>query len=487
MRHILLTTFLMFCAGTALGRQISYNEAYAIGADFIGKNIPSRTIARNNQPDSNTTCSPYYIFNAGDGGGFVIVAGDTRAKSILAYSPTGSLDNADMPPQLASVLEQYARQISSLSKQAENNIADTRTKAEARSPKVLSTALFHQGTPFNLLTPTVDDVHCPTGCVATAMAIIMKYHNWPDKEMGYQYLDYNWEMTPYDFSAEFDWDNILDDYSGSTTKAQQLAVSKVMAEAGIAAGSDYGQYATGAFTTTLRSVLDRIFRFHPGMKEVQWKNYAGFEPVSANYTDEEWYAMIVNEIDNNRPVLYGAGNYARGGAHNFVIDGYDNNLFHINWGWGGNSNGFFALTALLPTDDYQSAYPDMHEMWIGIMPEEHRPGQTSKLYFDGREGYGISYSVTAIESDVPVTIYLNGLQYRLPDLKGELGVALKNAKGETVEIAAQTRPLSNGVIENVTFHTSGIGADWQLQAIYRENGGGWIEIPGCFGNDHCPT
>ena len=489
MRHILLTALIILCAGKAFSRQISYSEAYTIGADFIGKKSPSKTIARNNHPDCNTAVSPYYIFNTNDGDGFVIVAGDTRAKSILAYSSTGSLDSADMPPQLVSVLNQYAQQISALSDYPEDDCGGTPTKAEIRSQKILQTALFHQGTPFNLLTPIVDGMHCVTGCVATAMAIIMKYHNWPDKEMGYVYFDYNMNLTSYDFNAEFDWDNILNDYSGATTEAQQLAVSKVMAEAGIAIGSNYGLYATGAYTMTLHNVMERIFRFHPGMKEVRWKNYEGFNPVSANYTDEEWYAMIINEIDNSRPILYSATNYERAAGHSFVIDGYDNdNLFHINWGWGGGSNGFFALTALLPSDDYQSAYPDMHEMWIGLMPEEHRPGQTSKLYFHGLEDSGISHYSTSIESNVPVTIYLKGLQYRLPDLKGELGVALKNDNGETVEIAAQTTPLGMGsVIENATFHTSGIGADWQLQATYREEGGEWIEIPGCFGNDHCPT
>lgn len=492
MRNTLLSATILLCAVTAHSRQISYEEAYAIGSDFIRQESPSKTISRSERSQEDVSDKTFYIFNAVDGNGFVVVAGETRAKSILAYSPTGSLDSAMMPPQLVSMLNQYHRQISALKPDSDKSVPKAH-KRIAGASKVLPTAKFHQGAPYNLLTPVIDGMHCATGCVATSMAIIMKYHNWPDKEMGYEYYDNNLQTVQYDFSAEFDWDNILDDYTGETTERQQLAVAKVMSEAGIAMASQYTPYETGAYTTTLGYAMLRIFRFHPAQKHVLWKHYVGDEAVENYYSDEDWYAMIVNEIDNNRPVLYGAGSYSEMRGHNFVIDGYDSdNMFHINWGWGGDFDGFFALSALLPTDDYESAFPDMHEMWIGLMPEEHRPGQTSKVYFGHGSNLGLTYAAAAVKTGVPVGIRLKGLCCRLPDMGGEVGVSLKNEKREVVETVPLVTPLksfviNSGATEEIVFHTPGIAADWQMQAVYRENGGDWIEIPGSFGNDHCPT
>ena len=494
----LLVLLLLFVSVIAEGRKISESEAAAIASEFLNSATVKQSSAKTEVRRvkalgiANSDVAPFYIYNAEGNNGFVIVSGNDRANKILGYSDKGKFDCENMPAQLDALLKQYKRQITAMGENAEDGFSTVRDMT-SRSSKVLPTAKFHQGWPFNLLTPIVNGVHAPTGCTATAMAIIMKYHNWPDREIGDYYFDFNFNEVAHDFSAEFDWDNILEDYSGTTNESQQLAIAKVMSEAGLAIGSNYSSKQTGAFTMTMSDILTRIFRFHPGLKYKEKARYDLIDGVMTQvkeyYTDEEWYNMIIYEIDNHRPVLYAATNFSASGGHSFVIDGYDDsNLFSINWGWGGTDNGFYALSALLPTDEYESAYPDQHEMWVGVMPEEHRPGQTSKLFFSGRENAGISFDAVTAKGN-SFTIYLNGIVQRLRDIKGELGVKLKDDKGETVEIAAQTAPIKQFVdrfiISHVTFPI--IADNWQLQAVYRETGSDWIEIPGCFGNDHCST
>lgn len=493
MRYLLSLSLLVLTL-IANARQITCDEAQAAAQDFFNNSAVEHTRAPRairaralnaNQTEEN---APYYVFNASGDHGFVIISGDDRAKKILGYSDTGNFDFSNMPPQLSNLLSQYEDQINTIS-----NTSSVTLKTEIKEntqKKILETAPYHQGYPFNLNTPTVGGTHYPTGCVATAMAIIMKYHNWPDQSIGNKFFNYtSFQEEYHDFNTTYNWNNILFDYSNNINNDCNIEVAKLVNQIATSVGTSYvninGELQAGAFVKTVHMMFNNIFRYSGAANLRMWKNeITNFQTGEITtqeeyYTAEEWYNMIINEIDNNRPVLYSAyGKEVLG--HCFVIDGYDtNDLFHINWGWGSSCNGFFALTSLLTDENINHTYEYGHEMCIGIQPEDVRPGQISKLYFENTEEAGIYFDQENITSNNTACFALKGLRYRIEG-DYELGIALKNDGNEIVEVhSIKESPM-------VTFKSE-IRETWKLQAIYRENNGDWIEIPSPNGCDHCPV
>jgi len=214
------------------------------------------------------------------------------------------------------------------------------------------TTLWNQSKPYNNLCPAYLGANkYPTGCVATAMAQIMKYHSYPEKGEGYN----GYSFTPTtgtgvylsaDFSdTYYDWANMIDIYSDEAgyTDEQATAVATLMYHCGVAVSMQYTPSGSGALMAEAATALRNNFSYNENIG-IHYRDY---------YSDKEWMKLMYEELDNGRPVLY-AGTDASSGGHCFVIDGYDDNgLFHVNWGWGGNDNGYYDL-ALLSTPDMGS-------------------------------------------------------------------------------------------------------------------------------------
>ena len=179
-QSLLLISILCF---TASARTISSLEAQQIANEFFGEPKSSTAPLKiKGLNPAQQEAQPFYIFNSHTpDNGFVIISGDDRAQRILGYSDSGSFDADNIPPQLADLLKQYAEQISSISSDATHPSWNTPASNNTKSGVLLKTADYGQDYPYNLATPKFDGEHAPTGCVATAMAIVMKYHNWPEK------------------------------------------------------------------------------------------------------------------------------------------------------------------------------------------------------------------------------------------------------------------------------------------------------------------
>lgn len=351
MYRILLSIILLSLTLTAYSRQISSDEAEAIASGFLNSSSLRLTspihegVSRvKGRIDNDNSFQPYYVFNADDCNGFVIVSGDDRHKSILGYSDKGAFSFGNIPPQLKVMLDSYEKNISSVSalhcpvpSRNTNNFNNQEIESI-----VLSTASWGQDQPYNLALNKIDGELPVSGCVATAMSIIMKYHGYPDKgRKSHAYFDSEaMDTREMDFSQQtFEWNDMLDWYKpGEYSKINADAVSQLMRCAGISVGTTYGVNESGASITTVASAFQRHFNYSPNIHE----------EAREGFDDFEWFDYVKHDIEADCPVLYyGSGT----GSHAFVIDGYSSDgACHINWGWDGNANGFFYLDELTPAD-----------------------------------------------------------------------------------------------------------------------------------------
>ena len=280
----------------------------------------------------------YYVFNS-DNGGFIIAGGDDVAAPVLGYSDSGSFNATEMPENLIWWLSEYAAQIEAARKApapGPDRYAIARTAKAPIAPMVKT--LWNQSDPYNLRTPLVNGKHCPTGCSATALAQVMRYFKYPARGTGSNSYSWNNTRLSMDFSkVTFDWENMLHTYRGTTSDAQKEAVAVLMEACGISQDMNYGASSSGASILAPQPAL---------------VNYFGYAPSSTNYYRswfhvEQWENMVYNSLADNSPVYY-TGQGSNGG-HAFVVDGYQGDgYFHLNWGWGGMSDGYFLLTALNP-------------------------------------------------------------------------------------------------------------------------------------------
>lgn len=310
------------------------------------------------------TNEPYYIFNAADNGGFVIVSADDRATEILGYALQGNLDEASLPPNVQWWLEGYARQIESLQDtepMPATDVAERRAPATAIDPML--TTRWNQAAPYNLWCPDGNYVdydepgydatnRCLTGCGATAMAQLMRYWEWPTMCNGissYVFDNHTIKALP---ATTFKWYLMQDSYA---TGPSADAVAELMRYCGQAVQMKYGTGSSSSYSDDVVAGMISYFHYSPNCF-LTWRDA---------YTNTHWENIIYEELTLQRPVLYGG--YSSAGGHLFIIDGCDaDGLCHINWGWGGRFDGFYALSALNPTTENPYQYD--HHAIIGMQP-----------------------------------------------------------------------------------------------------------------------
>lgn len=324
----------------------------------------------------------YFVFNIGANKGFVIVAGDDRVRPVLGYSDEGNIDFDNLPENLRAHLAYYQSQISWVENKAVDQSPEiasewssylSGTTLRSGGGVLLSTANWSQRDPYNRECPYLTgfdgsghniEGRALTGCVATAMGIIMKYHEYPAKAVNPPVSNSYEEngrpvTTTIDYSAGYDWNNMLDDYRSNFTDKQGNAVATLLYHCGANVEMNYGISESGANTSRVAKALSDVFGYSPEIR---------FLPKEA-YRWKEWKAMIREELDARFPLIYDG--QSKKGGHAFVCDGYDaNGLFHINWGWGGSSNGYFQLS-VLDDDGDGIGYSEGQGAILHIRPNEN--------------------------------------------------------------------------------------------------------------------
>ena len=365
-RFILLAA--MACgmmAATSHAQKVSEAEALLRAKAFLNDKVSAPTGGKQYAPQGVTALTKasegdaYYVFNAGDNGGFVIVSSDERLGTVLGYSTEGHFDAEAVPDNMRAWLKGCDKSVEAL--QAAEDGCDSQAPAGHRASKAAIAPLiktkWSQGWPYNLLTPEKDGQHCLTGCVATSMAMLMNYWKYPTatakvipawsglaavpagtkiewSNMSNYYGSSEWSSQFID--AE---DTYLNYVSAETTEQQQQAVAKLMKMCGMAVQMDYGLDESKAQATAPLSALKDYFGFKNEMQHL----------LQDNYTIENWEQLIYNELQQKRPVMFGgvADDFGFSGGHSFLVDGYDGDgFFHINWGVAsGLGYGYYSLAA----------------------------------------------------------------------------------------------------------------------------------------------
>lgn len=290
-----------------------------------------------------TTNELYYVFNRGESEGFVIVAGDDKIEGVLGYTDNGEFDYENLPCNMRYWLDEHADYIAYLQK--------TPSAAPKKAPthdaiEPMTTTKWNQGDPYNQECPNYFGLgRSVTGCVATAMAQVLYYQR--EKSVTETQADMpSYTLSNADYGtmtvqgipagSPIDWDNMTNTYSSSSTAIQKKAVAQLMHYCGVSVEMGYTNKSSGAYSSRVDDAINKYFGYGSAAK------YA----YSGNYTDDSWDALLYNELKQGRP-FYLSGSNGDGG-HAFVGDGYKDGCFHINWGWGGSSDGYYALNKMKP-------------------------------------------------------------------------------------------------------------------------------------------
>ena len=431
--HIQFLLVLLLALGYSplQAKRITQWQAQQQAYSFWGKQMPQKAKAKSRTATTASPSDAYYVFN-NDAGGFVIIAGDDAVTPVLGYTSTGSFDAENLPDGLKDLLKSYERQIAAL---GDNYVANqTATRAAFTGEKLLNTAKWNQGNPFNKYTPN----NYVTGCVATAGAIVMKHHGYPAKGTGSHSYTWNGKTLSANFEHTYDWASMPAKYDG-TNDAAFDGVARLMADLGVAVEMQYDKDGSGAYIGNLVTALQKYYGYS------KLSHLMAIEDVGA----EAWNSRLREEIDANRPVLYAASDPARGG-HAFVIDGYKDESFSVNWGWGGYCDGFYKIGALNPESVGKPTGDKYNVGQSAVFGMEPSDG-TEKI-----SGMGFLTNVGELQmlnmNITDVKKGQNGVIFSAPigntgdqPYTGEAAVALMNAKGEMREIVSSSSKTFNNL------------------------------------------
>ena len=425
-------------------KTVDFQQAADVAAKVIGKPLPQGGMGVSAVPESHLTLAKsvsaegnYYVFNEADGKGFVIVAGDDVAKPVLGYADEGSYDADNLPPAMAYWLEclnreiAYAVQNNFPSNAAWENFSGFGTAAVVVAP-LLSTT-WNQTAPYSNQCPTGY-----TGCVATAMAQIMKRYNHPAMGTGSTtaYETTAGATVPaIDLAIEYDWGNMLPNYPlpSSGTSEQRDAVAQLMYYCGASVEMDYGLSSSGAVTRNVATALLSHFDYD---LSISYKE-------RAYYPAAEWEYILRQQLDEGMPVLYSGRNESSG--HAFVCDGYrDDDFFHFNWGWGGYQDNYFVTTALNPgsggAGSGEGTYNEEQYMIINIKPNEGGAPVSEMVMWSQTD---MSSATTQIAQNTTFSVTTSNINRGFSTFTGYIGIALVDDENHILAIIGQSALLSS--------------------------------------------
>ena len=472
----LMLVLLLVCGqATIQAKRISQWQAQQQAYSFWGKQMPMKAKAKSRVVSTASLSTlgndSYYVFN-NDAGGFVIIAGDDAVAPVLGYTSTGAFDANNLPEGLKDLLKSYEQQIAALGKNYKANT--TSTRAEFTGEKLLNTAKWNQGAPFNKYTPN----NYVTGCVATAGAIVMKHHGYPAKGVGSHSYTWNGQNLTASFEHDYDWANMPAKYTDGNDEAFD-GVARLMSDLGIAVNM---QYANGGSASALEDLVTALKKYFGYSK---YARHLKIEDLGA----EAWNGRLRAEIDANRPVLYAASD-ANVGGHSFVIDGYKDESFSVNWGWGGYCDGFYRIGALNPEVDGTPQGDQYNSSQAAVFALQPSDGKEvlSNLGFIKVDGWleTLNMDVTDVKAGKDLTLYLLPVQCQGENsYTGKIAIALKNAKGETREVFAETeiKELKSGYYFYELLLNGACSVDAQegdyLTVVSKEDGtDAYVEIYG---------
>jgi hypothetical protein len=511
---ILIVIYLLLCPWGAFAGHVSVERAQTVGQHFLSQQyslekkdknslnlqlVYTDGFTENSRKSHQSETAYFYVFNASEAG-FVIIAGDDRVNPVLGYSTTGTFDPNRIPDNCQKWLEGYRQEIRYVTlhdlpaaAETERQWSDYFTGAVVKTRKgtasvapLLGNLQWDQNPYYNNLCPydNVGQERTVTGCVATAMAQVMKYWNYPAQGTGshsynhdkYGTLSANFGLTTYQ------WSSMPNKLTSSSTSTQKTAVATLMYHCGVSVEMDYGTASEGGsaavticsgygISVCAENALKTYFDYKTTLQGIH----------KIDYTNANWINILKNELDSARPVLYaGRGS---GGGHAFVCDGYDNsNYFHFNWGWSGSNDGYYSLTSLTPgsggsgggsysfTDD-QRAIIGIEPASSGIVPQNYDLRLYSSLNMPSQVRFGSAFSLTA-----DIANYGTGV------FTGQIAVAIFNDNFDFVDLVADSCSIPGGLYAPVTLMNPGstifVPGIYYATLFYKTVTQDWTQISG---------
>jgi len=321
---------------------VTRQQALQKAQQFMGGKQFSEPAQRRGQMLSSSSAA-YYVFNAESEGGFVIVAGDDRMPEILGYSEHGKLDIETAACGLKWLLGAYEQMAKGIER-GDIQPANRRARAAKDPVAPFVSTTWGQSTPYNTMCPKANGARCVTGCVATAMAQIMNYYRWPN-ETSVPIPAYTTQTNkismPQLATTTFTWGHLNKNH-----------LSKLMLYCGQSVQMDYGPKESGAGEP--HEALKDYFGYDEGINLV----------MREEFSDDQWDGKLYDELASQRPIYYFG--YDGQSGHAFILSGYKDDHYYINWGWDGEADGYFILDGISPA---VGAYNFGQGAVIGIKPK----------------------------------------------------------------------------------------------------------------------
>lgn len=380
--RFIFSTFLIVISITCSATQIDERQAKMNAEKFIAESFCDTRTTRSSITERQSLSLCYvrqnlttgypliYVFNQPNDNGFVVAAGDDCVNEVLGYADHGNFDVNDIPNGLLWLIEKYEYQMMYAIKHNIRIKSNSRIRSGYSEILPLLKSTWNQDTPYNDLCPiSKNGRRCPTGCIATAMAQILYYHQWPQQGKGlHSYVCNvdNDKATAIELTADFGntvykWDKMLDSYkNGLGSIEAKQAVATLMYHVGVSLDMLYQDGGSSPTRIKEAMALKDYFRYSADVKSL------------LHVSDPDFTTIVYEELANKRPVFVcGGSKTQKNGAHAFVCDGYrEGDYFHFNWGWAGKGDGYYLLTTMdppkYPNDNWDFSYD--HRIVYNIKP-----------------------------------------------------------------------------------------------------------------------
>ena len=484
-KTLFLVLILGLVRGTVQAAPVSESSARAVAAQFmVHKKLGVIATDSPKMLRGKASAQPaLYVFNAQKNLGWVIVSGDDRTRQVLGYSAQGNYDPNDVPENMQAWLDQYVEEIACLDEDGNDDLPilgmlesseyDVSPKATAVAPFIQTK--WNQGTPYYLKCPQINSTYCVTGCTATAMAQVMYYYQWP-YSTSQNIPAYTIQNTTYDAlpRVAFSWSEMKKTYTSSDTDPSILAnaaVAWLMRYCGQAVEMEYGTNSSGAHCYS--EVFGEYFKYSTKARKVR----------RCDYSYAQWENFIVTEVSALRPVIFVGMKHT--GGHTFICDGCDGSgYYHFNWGWSGNNDGYFLLTALNPKGGGigsvpgNNGYAMQQYLIIGLEPNSVSTSELNSLVECSNAAVG-QRNYTRSSSSDPFVIDVSSVFYNHSPVSRtyDLGWGVYKADGHTLyKLYTSVSNQSLGRHENYTMvRRLNFGKDYAnglyyLRPICRQSG-----------------
>ena len=405
MKKSVILVFVALClSGWLCAKPVDVETAKSLGVKFMNVNTAVKSaeaeLTYTAIADNGMACC--YVFSVHPRG-FVIVSADDRMRPILGYS-TESNFTAQLPDGLMTFFDNYkagfVQMLENDDVRIEQAVADWTRLAETgrlndtkidRSVAPLLASIWNQTDLYNNMAPldpnSVFSGHCKSGCVANAMSQIMRYWEWPRHGQGghgydanSQYGNYGWQEANFE-NATYHFELMPDFLDFASPQAEVDATALLEYHAGVSVDMGYGPNASGAYSEDVGPALHEYFRYA--------SNY-NYRSKGNNQT--AWENDLRANLNAGMPLYYSSS--GPDGGHAYVLDGYDdNNMFHLNWGWAGFDNGYYAIDGFYLTF---YSFPWYHKAIFNLHPVD--------VYYDAPMAVeNLEASVAGMENQIELT------------------------------------------------------------------------------------